>query len=318
MKTRRAWLIPGMALALCLGGCGREAPHQVGLVEMAEIDVASKIPGRVDCVLVQEGQWVERGRLLAVIRSDEIEARVEQARGLLEAAEARLRMARSGARPEEIRAMASQLESARAQFELAEKTWSRVQAVYADSVISTQERDEVEFKYRAAREQLETGRAKLDLVRKGARDEEIEAARALAHQAANALAEAQAYQRETRLTAPRAGRVHSLVLDAGELAATGVPVVTLVDTTDVWVVLQLREDQLQGAAGGRRVTGSLPALGGRRAEFEVTRVAVLADFATWRSTSRKGDLDLRSFEVQLRPRTALAGLRAGMSVRLAW
>ena len=112
-----------------------------GMIEVTEVDVAPKIPGRVDSVLVREGDQVRKGQLLASLESKEIDAKVEQARGAMDAALAKLDMTRRGAREEERTAVEKLYLQAEHQFELAEKTYGRVVALYADSVISTQLRN---------------------------------------------------------------------------------------------------------------------------------------------------------------------------------
>ncbi len=288
-----------------------------GMVETTELDLASKIPGRIDSLLVREGQTVRAGQLLAVLESKEIDARVEQARGVMEAARAKLDMVRNGARKEEKLAVEKLYRQAQHQFDLAQKTWERIKSVYADSVISDQEYDQVEFKYKAAKEQMEAAGAKYQMVLNGAREEQIRAAEALFHQAENAYKEALAYRQETRITAPIDGEVFSCVADAGEIVAAGYPIITLINPQDNWVVLQLREDQLNGLKIGDELPGDIPALKKSGVVFKVAYIAAMADFATWRSTNQKGDFDLRYFEVRLRPVQPVEGLRAGMTVRVA-
>ena len=57
-----------------------------GLVEVSDVDVASKIPGRIDTIYVKEGDYVQKGQLLATIISKELDAKLEQAKGVMEAA----------------------------------------------------------------------------------------------------------------------------------------------------------------------------------------------------------------------------------------
>lgn len=287
-----------------------------GLVECSEVDVASKIPGRVDSIFVQEGDHVRAGQKLAQLGSREINAKVEQAAGAMMAARAKLEMARRGARPEEKEQAAKMYETAKHQFELAEKTYQRVVSVYKDSVISTQEHDQVEFQYKAAREQLAAAHAKYQLVLHGARDEEVKAAEGLAHQAENAFEEASAYQAETVLISPIQGEVFKRLVDPGEMAAAGYPVFTLVNLEDVWIVLQIREDQMTGLRKGQILKGVVPALGPEQHAFKITYIASMADFATWRATNQKGDFDLKTFELHLRPQDAFNGLLPGMTVRI--
>ena len=288
-----------------------------GMVEVTEIDIASKIPGRIDSVFVREGDMVEKGDLLATLESKEIDAKVEQARGAMAAASAKLEMAQNGARVEEREAVEKMYFQAQHQFSLAEKTFQRIQSVFEDSIISVQEKDQVEFQYKAAKEQMEAARAKYEMVKKGARTEEIKGAEGLYHQAENAYNEAMAYKQETSLTSPIYGEVSKRIVDPGEIAASGYPVFTLIDPNDVWVVLQVREDDMVFIKKGAIFKGSVPALGKESYNFQVTYIAAMADFATWRATNQKGDFDLKSFEIQLRPVQAIDGLRAGMSVRIS-
>ncbi|HNW58221.1 MAG TPA: efflux RND transporter periplasmic adaptor subunit [bacterium] len=287
-----------------------------GLIECTEVDVACKLPGRIDSVFVQEGTQVQRGQVLARLQSREIDAKVEQARALMTAAQAKWEMARHGARPEEKEQAAKGYETAKHQFELAEKTWNRISSVYRDSVISTQEHDQVEFQYKAAREQLDAAHARYQMVLKGARSEEIEAAEALYHQAEQGLAEARAYQDEVQIKSPVEGEVYKRIVDPGEMVAAGYPVFTLVDAKDAWVVLQVREDQMASIRKDQVMEVVIPALGTGSYPFKVTYIAAMADFATWRATNQKGDFDLKTLEIHLRPQQPIAGLVPGMTARV--
>jgi HlyD family secretion protein len=287
-----------------------------GMAEATEIDVASKIPGRIDTVLVREGDAVTKGQLLAVLESKEVSAKVEQARGAMDAARARMSMAERGARPEEKEAVKKLYEQAKSQFELAQKTWTRIERVYNDSLISTQERDQAEFQFKAARDQMDAAKAKYDMIISGARSEEIEGARSLFHQAENAYNEAMAYEGETRIISRTNGEVSKRIVDAGEMAAGGYPIFTILDPSDVWVVLQVREDQLGRIRKGMALRAKIPALGNGAYEFHVSTLAAMGDYASWRPTRQKGEFDLKTFEVRLRPASPIAGLRPGMSVNV--
>ena len=320
LKNKGVLLIPvvlilAAVVVLVLQSAKPKVTVVTGMVETKEIDVASKIPGRVDSVLVQKGQRVHRGELLAHLESKEIDAKVAQAKAVMEAAKAKWDMARRGARPEEKEAVEKLYLQAKHQFEFARKTYERVQQVYKDSVISAQKMDEVTFKYNAAKEQMEAAKAKYDMVLKGARKEQIRAAEALFRQAEGAYREALAYQKETRLVSPIDGIVQDLVADQGEIVAAGYPVITLIQPQDAWVVLQLREDQLKGIKLGDVFKGTIPALD-KQVDFKVDYIASMADFATWKATNQKGDFDLKTFEIHLRPIKPVQGLRAGMTVRV--
>jgi HlyD family secretion protein len=90
-------------------------------------------------------------------------------------------------------------------------------------------------------------------------------------------------------------------------------VVTVVDREDSWAVLNVREDLLSHFQKGTTFNAYLPALN-KSVEFKVTHVAVMGDFATWRSTDAAQGFDLRTFEVEARPTAPETNLRMGMSV----
>ncbi|MGE5350790.1 MAG: HlyD family secretion protein [Acidobacteriota bacterium] len=287
-----------------------------GIVESTQVDVASKIPGRVDTVFVSEGDMVHKGQILARLESKEMDAKLEQVRGLVDAAKSKVQMAHNGARPEEKQAAERLYFQAQAQFELANKTWTRIQSLFRDGVISAQEKDQAEFQFKAAKEQMEAARARLDMVNKGARMEEISGAEALYYQAQNTYSEANAYHEELNLVSPITGELSKKITNPGEIIASGYPLFTVMDPGDTWVVLQVREDKMSSVKKGSVFNGKVPALGNREFQFEVSYISPMAEFATWKPTNQKGEFDLKTFEIRLRSKSAIKDLRPGMTVNI--
>jgi HlyD family secretion protein len=324
MKTQRLPLVFIIPIALVVVSLGYllvraftpDRPTVTGMVECASIDVASKIPGRVSRLMAHDGDRVAAGQTLALLESKEMDAKLEQARSAMEAARARMSMVLHGARPEEKEAVARQFQQASAQFALAEKTWKRIERVYRDSLISTQERDQVEFQYTAALQQMEMARARYDMVMNGARREEIDGATALFHQAENAYREALAYHSELQLVSPTAGELTKTIIDEGEIVAGGYPVMTLTRPDSAWVIVQLKEDDMKSVSLGKHFIGTVRSLEQEKQEFVVDYISPMADFATWKPTNQKGDFDVRTFEIHLRPIARVPGLRPGMTVNI--
>ncbi len=121
------------------------------------------------------------------------------------------------------------------------------------------------------------------------------------------------YLDETRLRTPLSGEVIHLLANPGEVINAGYPVVTILDLDDIWITFNIREDRLAGMEMGREFTVSVPALGHRRVLVEISYIAPLGDYATWRSTSASGGFDLKTFEIRARPLEPIQGLRPGMS-----
>ncbi|MCD8482900.1 MAG: efflux RND transporter periplasmic adaptor subunit [Verrucomicrobia bacterium] len=248
------------------------------------------------------------------IDSPEVAAKRAQAEAAQAAAAALRRKAQTGAREQEIQAARQQMLQAEAGKHLATVTYERIQRLFEDGVLPAQRRDEAEAHLASVTAAATAARALYEMASEGARTEDIEAALAQERRATAALEEVEAILSETRISAPRRGEVSSLLIESGELAPAGFPIVRLVDLDDVWVVFQIREDDLGDKPVGTRFRGRIPALGGREYTFEITWMAPLGAFATWRATSLSGGFDLKTFEVHARPVESIVGLRPGMSV----
>lgn len=288
-----------------------------GVVETTEIDVSSKIPGRIDTILVKEGDIVRKGDILAKLESKELDAKLEQAKGAMEAAKSKMILIKKGVRKEEKEAAEKLYLQAKSQYEYALKTWERFKKLYQDGVISSQEMDEIDFKYKAALNQMEAAKAKYDMALNGARQEEIDAAESLFHQAENTYKEALAYYDELKIKAPVSGEIYKIISDEGEIINSGYPIFTLLKKDDSYVVIQLREDTMKNIKLNKIVKGKIPSLGNKEYEFKITYISPMADFATWKPTNQKGEFDLKTFEIHLKSINPIKELRPGMTVNIS-
>ena len=285
-----------------------------GQMEAQETDVAPKVAGRIGEVLVREGQQVRSGDALIRMDSPEIEAKVAQAQAARDAASAVARKAANGARPQEVEMARANWQRAQAAADLASKSWQRVDRLAREGLVAAQKRDEAYANFVAARDHARAARAQYDLALSGARAEDRAAANAQERQVAAVVAEARVAQSEAALASPVAGEVAKVYAKVGEIAPQGVPVVTVVDLNDQWLVLNVREDRVQRFAIGSQFEGSIPALKQDKVTFKVTASSVLPDFATWRATRSDQGFDMRTFEIKARPLQPVAGVRPGMSV----
>lgn len=297
----------------------RPVPEQIqGMVDTDEINVATKLPSRVEKLLVQEGDHVSAGQVLVELSSPEVTAKQQQAEGMLSSAEALQSRTGKGPRSEDVSSLRATWQSAVANAGLAQKSYVRAQALFAQGVISEQRRDEAAALRTATAEQAEAARQQYIKASIGATEEERATADAQVKMASASVAEAQALQEETRLLAPRAGEISKRFANVGELVPPGVPVFTIVDLDDLWVSFHVREDQLHGLQQGKLLRGAVPGLDKKGVAFQVFHLAAEGDFATWRATRQSSGYDIRSFEVRVRPQSPLPGLRPGMSVLFDW
>jgi len=286
-----------------------------GQVEARRVLVAGKVPGRIEKLMVREGQTVKKNALVAVINSPEIEAKKMQAQGALGAAKAQANKAKNGARREDVAALKAMADRAQDAANLAKSTYERVQKLYNEGVLPLQKRDEAETQMKASQSAADASRAQYEMALAGARAEDKEAAEALVKQAEGANAEVNAYLEETKIKSPIAGEVTLKVVEEGEVVGAGMPIIAVTDLKDSWAVFHLREDNLKNVTKGKTFILPIPALG-VAAEMEVTYIAPVGDYATWKSSKESGGFDLKTFEVRMRPTVDLENLRPGMSVLL--
>lgn len=178
------------------------------------------------------------------------------------------------------------LKEAEEQFALAEKTYVRIKNLFEDGVIPKQQFDETDYKFNAAKQKV--------IAVKGQKDEIM------------------AYYGELTITAPIDGEVVQLISNPGELVATGYPILTILNTDDIWAVFNIREDDLKNIHKGAAYEVFFPALD-NKLPMEVTYISPLGTFATWKPTTQKGNYDLKTFEVRLKSKTKIENLRPGMT-----
>ncbi|MGM8871521.1 HlyD family secretion protein [Psychrobacter sp. 2Y5] len=289
-----------------------------GQMQMKQTSIAAKVPGRIAQILVTEGDKVEAGQQLIEMESPEINAKVNQARAGLDAAQSQLDKAENGARPQEIAQAKAAWQANKAASDLAANTYERVNRLYQEGLMARQKRDEAYAQYLATQDQTEAARLQYELAMEGARSEDKSAANAQVAQVEAKLEEALVAKEEANLKSPIAGVVDNIIVSAGEVIGQGVPILTLVNTDDQWVVLNVTEDYLNQFAIGQQFTGTIPALSASERPytktFTVYASSSLSDFATWRPTNNDDGFDVRTFEIKARPSSPDTRIRSGMSV----
>lgn len=285
-----------------------------GQIEAQQYSISSKVAGRIEDVWVEKGDMVEVGQPIFAIHSPEVEAKLRQAQAGQKAADAMASAADEGARAQQIQAAKDNWMTAKAAAELSHKTYQRVNNLYKEGVVAEQTRDEAYTKWQATRYTEQAANQMYQLALEGSRNQTKEAAHAQEQMAAGAVDEVEAYIDDLRIDSDYRGEVTSVLLRKGELAPQGFPVVNVIDMSDAWVILHIREDRLQAFQKGKEFSATIPALGKDAYRFKVSYLSVMGSYATWRATDTEKDFDVRTFEIEARPVTPIQGLRAGMSV----
>jgi HlyD family secretion protein len=268
MINNRRWLVlPFLgvaavaAAASALPSCEkrqiRAEDHLQGVVELDERTLALELGGRVEAVRVRRGDTVAAGQVLVTLDAELLETAAAAREAEARAASSQTELLQAGTRPEEIRSMASQVKSARASEQNLARMLERERALLDKGVTTRAALDDLQSRLEAARASRQALDHKLTLLRRGARPEEIETARARARAADSSAKLEQKRVDRHLLKAPISGTVLDVHVESGEIVGAGTPVVTLGDTQrpyiDVFVPIERLDGVRVGTNGSVRV-----------------------------------------------------------------
>ena len=283
-----------------------------GQVEAETIQVATKVPSRIEEIYVKEGQHVKKGQILVRLYSPEVETKKQQATAALQSALALQSTVDRGSQEENIASLYANWQALKAQQNLARVSFQRGENLFKEGVISRQRRDELYAASQSAAQMTEAAYQQYLRANRGSTPQQKTSADAQVEIAQAALEEANSLVAETKLLAPIDGTVSKTYGEVSELVATAVPVVSLIKD-DMRVSLNIREDQYAPFQHMTTIEGYIPALD-KKSEFRIQNISAEGEFATIKTTRQTGGYDIRSFKVHLVPVPAIPGLKVGMSV----
>ena len=282
------------------------------------IQVSAKAAGRIASVKVTDGSVVKKGDLLAVLEDDLTQAQLAQAQAGLERARAERARVVGGAREQEIRRLEEAVAAAGAQRDLAGKAFEHTQALYRQGAASQFQFDQAQAQYRAAEAGLSQAQAALDGIKAGASANDLAVLDAAVKQAEAAVKLAQLAVDSTRVIAPADGTVALISVHTGEMAAPGVPLLTLVDLNHLRVDANVEETDIARIKAGEPVDVFVDAYPGRSIAGEVAEVGVATGsvFSLIPQDNSTGNFTKIVQRVPVRIKLAQTepGLRPGMSV----
>jgi multidrug resistance efflux pump len=323
------------AAALAFARSGPRALVLTGIVTTNDVIVGPQVGGRLERLLVREGDAVRRDQLLAVIEPAELEAdrafysysaqgyasQVEQNAAALRYQEQETSNQIRQAEANLAAAEAQQAEAAATLVD-ARLTSQRLDTLTRYGASAEQERDHARATYDAAQarvnaleRQVEAQQAAVALARGNAEQVAMKRSALLASRRQRAAADAQKTKADVRLgytevRAPLAGVVDVRSARPGEFVNPGQAIVTLIDPDDLWVRADVEETYIDRIRLGDHLTVRLPS--GEERQGTVFFRGVDAGFATQRDVSRT-KRDIRTFEIRLRVDNRDRHLALGMT-----
>ena len=249
-----------------------------GNVDIREVDLAFNNSEHIDRLLVQEGDRVHKGQLLAILHKERMQAEYAAAEAKVASQKAVLARLVAGSRPEEIRQARADVAAARARLTDAEATYRRTVELYKQHAASKQAADDAEAGLNTARADLKVAEEALALAIEGPRQEDIDEARAMLKVDEAQLALAREVLKDTELYAPADGIIRNRILEPGDMVSPQKPVFTLAKSNPVWVRTYAPETVLGKLALGMSAEVSTDSHPGKRYRGWVGYISPTAEF----------------------------------------
>ena len=226
------------------------------IVPESQVTIYSKVQGWVEKINVREGDRVKAGQVLATLDTREAEAAVAQAKASLEAAAARLKQVK--ATSEE--AIQSQVQQTKANLELAESDLKRARELHQKNFIARQQLDEARTKYNVAKATYDLA---LNNLRQRTWENDIALAEAQVRQAKATLDLTQVQLANLIILSPMNGGVTTRYVDPGTMAKDTTPILTLMDLSQVKMVVNVIEREFVHLQKGQAVKVTVTAFPNR-------------------------------------------------------
>ena len=248
-------MLVGIAVAGTTWWFVRRGPHRqdlvlYGNVDLRQVELAFNNNERIASVLVQEGDRIKRGQILARLNTNRLEPQVAQAEASAAAQREAVAKLHNGSRPQEIAEARANVESARADAINARGQYERRKTLEANSIVSRQDLENAKAALDVAKAKLAVNQKTLDLAIAGPRKEDIGQAEAelRADEAQSAFLHQELADAE--LVAPADAVVRARLMEPGEMASPQKPVLSLAIIDPKWVRAYVSEPEL-----GRLQTG---------------------------------------------------------------
>lgn len=236
--------------------------------------LSARMPGKIERILVREGERVRKGQELVRFEAGPQEARVAAARAAVAVARAELARAEAGARPQEVAAAGAALAAAQARLEKAAADRDRYRDLFDRRLVSRSEWERVRLAWATAQAEARAAAERLALLREGTRKETLALLRRRLRLARARLREAEAMRAETRIVAPYDGVVTRKHREEGEALDIGLPVLDIATVRDRYVRAEIDETDVGKVRVGQRARVTADGFPGLAFEGRVVDVKV--------------------------------------------
>jgi membrane fusion protein (multidrug efflux system) len=265
------------------------------------ISVSSTVSGKIRLLPIREGEHLKKGQLIAQLREEDYQAKVDVAAGMVQSINASLNEAMADEalvkentekyvqRSEAVLyASQARLKEAEANMHLATLDFNRISKLYQSKTVSGSEMDKVQAAYKlakarlaTAKEEINENRANLNVAQANTgevilKKRQVESLKGKLKEAAAELEAARLELDHTTVTSPIIGVVAKKISHIGEVVAAGQPIAVIVNLNHIWVEANLEETQVEHVRLGQSVDIKVDAYPDTKFEGKVINIGAAA------------------------------------------
>lgn len=242
-----------------------------------EIEISSEISGKLESVLVEEGDQVQRGQVIAILANEEYRAQVALMKARLDLKNAELRLIINGARGQERREAWELVKEADVVMKNSRIEMERRQQLYQEGIIAREEADRAEREYKVWKARYEAAKQHFKLIDDEAREEDHSKAEAEVAMAQAQLEEARARLKKTFIRSPITGVILRKYLKTGETVSSSfgskpMPIVTVANITTLRVRVDVDESDIGKVKLGQKAYVTADAYSNKKFWCHVVRI----------------------------------------------
>jgi len=313
MKTSNLIIISMLFLLLisCDNGENENYIDESGNIETTNIILSSQVSGQVEAVFFDEGDAVKKNDTLLIIDHELLQIKLKQAIAGKNAAKARLDLAITGARREDIIISEQKLKQANLNFERAKADYNRMKNLYEEQAITQKQFDDAETRFNIAESQLASAKGNLRKTRNISRPEEIAQLEANFENSEASVDLIRKQISDSKIVAPIDGFVVDRFIELGETVNHGSSVFKIADLSKVELVVYINEENLGKIKLGQAAEIQTDSFKDKEYEGKVVFISPEAEF-TPKNIQTKDERTKLVFAVKIDVPNPDFELKAGM------
>lgn len=306
-----------LVFAVLLTGCGnsedKETIELSGTVETTNIIISSQVTGKIQEILIDEGEQVESGDTILIIEPDDYKIQLKQAKAQRDMAAAKFELLKYGARSEDIEQAEKAVVQAKANFESAQSDFERMANLYEKQSITKKQYEDASTRLKIAEAQYQSAQQNLQKVKNIIRPQELSQAKASLNAAEAQVELFKKRVNDCYIISSANGYITKLFIENSETVTPQTSLVKLTDLSEAEVTIYISETDLGRIKLGQKADVFTDTFPDKNYEGRVTYISPEAEF-TPKNIQTKEERTKLVFAVKITLPNPEHELKAGMPV----